>query len=173
MNENNITTTNRQAILDLIDAAEETTDISQLQEKTQHISANDDRTSISKNYTDGETFDITGMVDVTFNPFINSSDSITFIGSELSVSPGEVNIYSSNDDIGDSSTLSISVAQIEFQSLNVDDFQGIIISPSIIQINGAIGGSQKTLINIKGLPTSSAGLSAGTLYNSGGFLKIA
>jgi hypothetical protein len=75
MGSDNITTTNRQAMLNLIQQAEETGEISVLQDKTQHITGDVSRTTISINETDGETFDITNTLDIQSNVNINSNSS--------------------------------------------------------------------------------------------------
>ena len=173
MSSDNITTTNRQAMLSLIQQADETGEISALQQQTQHISATEDRTEIIITSTDGETFDTNSSISLTSGVTINSSDSITFLGAELNVNTSDISLSTSNDDTSESGTIAISYQSIEFQSANVGNMMNMAITPTSLSISGTIDDSSLTIINIRSLPTSSSGLQPGTIYNSSGFLKIA
>jgi hypothetical protein len=174
MSSDNITTTNRQAMLNLIQQADETGEILILQDKTQHIVGDEDRTTILKNSTDGQTYDTTGTVDIQSVITINSSDSITFIGAELSVNTGDIALSTSNDDTSENASIAISYQSIGFQSANVGNVMNMEITPTGISISGTIDDSSLTIIGIRALPTSASGLNAGTIYKDGsGFLKIA
>ena len=174
MSNDNITTTNRQAKLSLIQQAEETGEISTLQQQTQHITGDVDRTTISINGTDDETFDITNTFDITTSVNINSSDSITFLGADLNVSTGEIILSTSNEDTGENGNMTISYQSLQFQSSNVGNVMDMAITPTALSISGTIDDSPLTIINIRDLPTSASGLQAGTIYKDGsGFLKIA
>lgn len=173
MSSDNITTTNRQAMLNLIQQAEETGEISTLQQQTQHISATEDRTDIIITSTDGETFDTNSSISLTSGVTINSSDSITSLGADINVSTGEINLSTSNEDTGELGSLSISYEAIQFQSVDGDNLMDMLITPNGISIAGAIDDSSLTIINIRSLPTSASGLAAGTIYRDGsGFLKV-
>jgi len=172
MSSDNITTTNRQAMLSLIQQADETGEISVLQQQTQHITGNEDRTTIFKNSTDGETFDTNGSIDIQSVITINSSDNITNIGAELSVNTGDIALSTSSDDTSESGIITLSYQAIEFQSANVGNVMDMAIQPTGISISGTIDDSSLTIINIRSLPTSSSGLQAGTIYRDGTALRI-
>jgi hypothetical protein len=171
-----ITTTNRQAMLNLIQQAEETGEILILQEKTQNITGAVDRTTISINETDGQTFDITNTFDITTSVNINSSDSITALSADINVSSeGQIGLSAANDDTGESAGITIDYGGgISFNSSNVGNSNRIQMNATSISISGVIDDSPLTIINISWLPTSASGLDAGTIYKDGsGFLKIA
>ena len=174
MGSDNITTTNRQAMLSLIQQAEETGEISTLQQQTQHITGTEDRTTILINSTDDETFDTNSSIDITTSVNLNSSDNITFLGADLNVSTGQIDLSTSNEDTGELGSLSISYEAIQFQSSNVGNVMDMAITPTALSISGTIDDEPLTIINIRDLPTSASGLQAGTIYKDGsGFLKIA
>ena len=169
MSNDNITTTNRQAMLGLIQQAEETGEISTLQQQTQHISANEDRTTISKNSTDGETYDVSSTIDVSGTININSSDGITLIGADLNVSQGYIDLSTISEDTIESGSLSVSYQSVEFQSADENNSHALVISPTSI----SIAGNLTSIVKIKGLPSSPSGLAAGTIYkDANGFLKV-
>jgi len=173
MSNDNITTTNRQAMLSLIQQAEETGEISTLQQQTQHISANEDRTTIFITQTDGETFDISSTLDVSGTINLNSSDGITYIGADLNVSQGYIDLSTTNENSTESGSLSVSYQAVEFQSADENNSHAISISPTSISIAGNLTGGQATIIKLKSVPSSPSGLAAGTIYRDGsGFLKI-
>jgi len=170
-----ITTTNRQAMLNLIQQADETGEILILQDKTQHIIGDVSRTTISINETDGETFDITNTLDIQSNVSINSSDGIKSLSADISVySEGQIDLSTGSDDTGEMGSLTISYQSIAFNSSDVGNTMDMTIQPTGISISGTIDDSSLTIINISSLPTSASGLDAGTIYKDAlGFLKIA
>jgi hypothetical protein len=172
MGSDNITTTNRQAMLNLIQQADETGEISVLQQQTQHITSHEERTTILINSTDGETFDTNGSIDITGSVNINSSDNITNIVADINVSVGEINLSTSSDDTSESGSMVMSYQSIGFNSANVGNVMDIVITPTELSISGTIDDSALTIINIKELPTSSSGLQPGTIYRDGTALRI-
>jgi hypothetical protein len=173
MSSDNITTTNRQAMLSLIQQADETGEVSALQQQTQHISATEDRTDIIITSTDGETFDTSSSISLTSGVTINSSDSITSLGADINVSTGEIFISTSSEDTSENANMTISYQSLQFQSSNVGNVIDMAITPNGLSISGTIDDEPLTIINIRSLPTSASGLEAGTIYKDGsGFLKI-
>jgi hypothetical protein len=169
-----ITTTNRQAMLNLIQQAEETGEISILQEKTQNITGAVDRTTILINSTDDETFDTNSQIDISTSVSLNSSDSITALVADINITTGLIELSTANDDTGEVAGITIDYGGISFNSSNVGNMIDMGISPTSISISGTIDDSLLTIINISSLPTSASGLDAGTIYKDGsGFLKIA
>lgn len=172
MGSDNITTTNRQAMLNLIQQADETGEISVLQQQTQYITGTEGRTTILINSTDDETFDTNSSIDIITSVSINSSDNITNIGADINVSVGEINLSTSSDDTGEGGSLTISYQSIAFQSSDVGNVMDMTIQPTGISISGTIDDSSLTIINIRSLPTSSSGLQPGTIYRDGTALRI-
>lgn len=172
MGSDNITTTNRQAMLNLIQQADETGEISVLQQQTQYITGTEGRTTILINSTDDETFDTNSSIDIITSVSINSSDNITNIGADINVSVGEINLSTSSDDTGEGGSLTISYQSIAFQSSDVGNVMDMTIQPTGISISGTIDDSSLTIINIRSLPTSASGLQPGTIYRDGTTLKI-